>query len=83
MGAVGCTLDFPRVGCVALICFQPGQGRVAFSGRDKTAEPLEPLLALPETQVQVQAVPRDEQNLVFISGALPGQFEKMHAPQGS
>lgn len=51
---------------------------MAFYGRDKTVEPLEPLLALPETQVQVQAVPADEQNLVFISRARPGQFEKIH-----
>lgn len=51
---------------------------MAFYGRDKTVEPLEPLLALPETQVQVQALPTDEQNLLFISRALPGRFEKIH-----
>lgn len=51
---------------------------MAFYGRDKTVELLEPLLALPETQVQVQAVPTVDQNVVFISRALPDQSEKIH-----
>ena len=31
-----------------------------------------------KTQVQVQAVPTDDQNVVFISRALPGQFGKIY-----
>lgn len=63
---------------MGLMCFLSRHSRVAFYGRYKTVELLEPLLALPETQVQVPVVPTDEQHLIFISIALPGQFRKIH-----
>lgn len=72
-----CTLHFPRVGYVCLKCFLSGASRVAFYGREKTVELLEPFLALPETHVQVGAVQIDDQNFVFHSSALLGQFEKI------
>lgn len=48
--------------------------RVAFYGRDKTVELLEPFLALPESHVQVQAVQTDDQNLVFDSSQFKDPF---------
>ena len=40
-----------------------GASGVAFYGRDKTVELLEPFLALTESHVQVRAVQIDDQNL--------------------
>lgn len=54
-----------------------GASRVAFYGRDKTVELLEPFLALPESHVQVQAVQLDDQNLVFDSST-PRPVQKIH-----